>query len=611
MDKRSPAQKLTGAVKDRIYTGRAFRRAAIVCGLMIFLMTVLLYTPALKNNFVNLDDGAYVYDNSSVRSLSLQSARWMFTAFHAANWHPLTWLSHAIDYAFFGLNPRGHHLTSIILHGLNTLLVFLLSIHLVLKVQVDNKAVFSEPFPAAVFALLAACVTSLLFGVHPVHVESVAWVAERKDVLCAFFFLLTLVWYCFFVSAADKQKRAARFAAGLALAAAALMAKPMAVTLPLILILLDIYPFRRISLSANADRNLPVLMEKVPFLLLSSISAILTVLAQHAGGAFESFERLPFSVRLANALFSPLFYLAKMLWPTGLVPYYAFPQTINTVKALYYGISGIVTLGVTGACIWQWRRGKHLFLIVWAYYLITLLPVAGIVQVGSQAAADRYTYLPGVGIFLLAGLGVARICTSPLLRRFGIIYAGLIGVLIVTAFAPLTIKQIAIWRDSETLWQYVINTFPGRVPIAHNNLGVLYDGRGLHDEALEEYKKALAINPTFADALNNLGVAYKRKGSYDMAIQAYEKALARYPNFAEARNNLGLAYYTKGMYDQAVEQYEKALEINPSFAEAHYRLGLAHYEKQNYALAKSHVEKAQQLGYEVDEKLAELIKRAP
>jgi tetratricopeptide (TPR) repeat protein len=274
-----------------------------------------------------------------------------------------------------------------------------------------------------------------------------------------------------------------------------------------------------------------------------------------------------------------------------------------------------------------------------------LLPVLGVSQVGSQAAADRYTYLPSVGIFLLAGAGVSqRVATFA--GRKNILAAGVLVVsLICIALGQLTVKQIAIWQDSETLWTYVIKHFPGRVPSAHNNLGVLYDGRGLHDKALEEYEKAVAINPTFADAHSNLGVAYKRKGAYDKAIKEYEKALAGNPNLTEARNNLGLAYYEQGMYDKAVEEYEKALAINPALAEtrynlglvyyfqgmvdkaveeyekaiainpafavAHYKLGLTYYEKNNFAQAKIHIERAQNLGYEVDAKIAELIRQAP
>ena len=298
----------------------------------------MIYTPALKNDFVNFDDDEYVYENSYIRSLNLHALSWMLTAFHASNWHPLTWLSHATDYAIWGLNPFGHHLTNIILHGLNTLLVFLLVTQLMLIAKKLNLTPLSSHLfhSASVQSLIVASVTALLFGVHPLHVESVAWVAERKDLLCAFFFLLTLCSYLFYTSSIDIKNRRAWITACMVLASAALMAKPMAVTLPLLLLLLDLYPLKRIAFSEGTHQNLRVLLEKIPFFLLSFISAILTILAQHAGRTLESLERLPLHFRLVNALHSPLFYLAKMLWPGGLVPFYPFPKTISVFDLTYY-----------------------------------------------------------------------------------------------------------------------------------------------------------------------------------------------------------------------------------------------------------------------------------
>jgi tetratricopeptide (TPR) repeat protein len=269
----------------------------------------------------------------------------------------------------------------------------------------------------------------------------------------------------------------------------------------------------------------------------------------------------------------------------------------------------------------------------------------GIIQVGSQAAADRYTYLPSVSIFLLAGAGVAKLCARFAGRKNIIVAGGVLAVLLAAALGQRTIAQSAVWRDSESLWTYVIKAFPGRVPVAHNNLGVLYDGRGLHDKALEEYEKAIAINPAFADARANLGVAYKRRGNYEKAIEEYQKALAANPNMAEARTNLGLAYYHQGRYDKAVAEYQKALNIDPllaaayynlglayiaqglddqaleaykkalainsALADAHYALGLIYYSKKNYTAAKMHFDKAQELGYKIDPKLREFFKQAP
>jgi tetratricopeptide (TPR) repeat protein len=333
-----------------------------------------------------------------------------------------------------------------------------------------------------------------------------------------------------------------------------------------------------------------------------------------------------------------------MVWPGELVPFYPFPQGIHFFD-LTYIISGILMVCVTGGCLLMLMRGRYLFFTAWAYYLITLFPVVGIIQVGSQAAADRYTYLPSAGIFLLAGAGVSQVFAGHVLIKNRIRYGGLILVFIFIALGQLTLNQITMWHNSETLWRYVIKNFPGRVPIAHNNLGVMYDRRGSHDKAVEEYEKAIAINPTFADAHSNLGLAYDRKGRYDKAVEEYEKALAVNSNLVEARNNLGLAYYAQdrydkavseyekvlamnpdlaetrynlglayhaqGMHEKAVEEYEKTLVINPSFADAHYKLALAYYNKKNCALAKTHFDKALKLGYKVDPKLEALINQAP
>ena len=622
---------------------KSFLRIVGICGAIIFLTTIMVYTPALRNGFVNWDDNEYVYENSYIRVLNLHTLSWMLTTFYAGNWHPLTWFSHATDYAIWGLNPFGHHLTNIILHGLNTLLVFLL----VTQLMLIAKKIPSASLPSLMFltftvrSMIVASVTALLFGVHPLHVESVAWVAERKDLLCAFFFLLTLFSYIFFASTADKKTCQAWFTACMVLATAALMAKPMAVTLPLVMLLLDIYPLKRITISEGTSQNLRVLLEKVPLFLLISILSIFTILAQHAGGAFESFERMPLHFRLVNALYSPLFYLAKMLWPIGLVPFYPFSQAIGFFDPTY-GISGILALSITGGCVWLWKRGRILFLIVWAYYLITLLPVVGIVQVGIQAAADRYTYLPSVSIFLVAGIAVAQLFAVLVRSKNIIITGGVIVVLIFILFGLLTVKQIKIWQDSETFWKHIIKSFPGRMYFAHNNLGVLYSKRGLYDKALEEYEKALAINPTYATAHNNLGVLYSMRGLYDKALEEYEKALASNPNFAEAHTNrgnayfrkgeydkaleeyekalasnpslagaylyLGNTYYKKGMYDEAIAQYKKALAINSNYVEVHNSLGMAYYKISNYSMAADHLDKALALGYKVDPKLLESIK---
>jgi tetratricopeptide (TPR) repeat protein len=309
------------------------------------------------------------------------------------------------------------------------------------------------------------------------------------------------------------------------LAAAAIMAKPMAVTLPLVLLLMDIYPLKRIVVSAGVRRNLRLLIEKNPFFFLSAVSIILTSLAQHAGGAFKTLERIPLHSRLLNALHSLFFYLAKMLWPVKLVPFYPFPTTIHFFD-LTYGISAVLVFSINTGCMWLWKRGNYLPATAWAYYIITLVPVVGIVQVGGQAAADRYTYLPSLSIFLLAGLGFAHMVVGRDLRKRVVIAGGLLTAIIFILFAQLTLHQVKIWQDSETLWKYFITSFPGRMYRAHYDLGNIYYERGMFYEAITEYENAIAIHPNFPEAHNNLGNAYYKINNYSDAANHFEKALA-------------------------------------------------------------------------------------
>jgi tetratricopeptide (TPR) repeat protein len=370
------------------------------------------------------------------------------------------------------------------------------------------------------------------------------------------------------------------------------------------------------------------------------VSTVLTILAQHGEGALPSMERLPLRFRLINAFHSPLFYAGKMLWPLDLVPIYPFPAHSDFLD-LKYVFAPILVVGVTGVCLLLLKRGSYLLFTAWSYYLIALFPVVGVVQVGRQAAADRYTYLPSISIFLLVGMGVSWLAG----RSSSVINKVMCGVLLVMLIllAQVTIQQIKIWQDPETLWSCVVKRLPGRVLIAHNNLGQVYSNKGMYDNAVVQFEKALAIDPNYAKAHNNLGLVYYAKGMfdeanaqfknaltinpnlaeaynnlglvcytkgmYDNAVVQFEKALAIDPNYANSHNNLGLVYYTKGMFDEAIAQFEKALAINPNYASTHNNIGLAYYKKGNYIVAKGHFDKALKLGYEVDPKLLESVKR--
>jgi tetratricopeptide (TPR) repeat protein len=551
-----------------------FRYIVLIIALLIFLLTILVYTPTLKNDFVNWDDDIYVYENNTIHSLNPRSFLWMLTAFHSGNWHPLTWLSHAADYAIWGRNPFGHHLTSIILHGLNSSLVFILVIQLVLVAgKISALPSASPPFHStSVQSLIAAGVTALLFGVHPLHVESVAWVAERKDVLCALFFLLSLLCYLSYTASVATKNQRMWYSLCLILFIFALMSKPMAVTLPIILVLLDTYPLQR--LRYHSSKVLFVLGGKIPFLAASIFSCIITIMAQHSGGALRNLEQLNLGTRLLNALRVLIFYLENMLVPVKLVAFYPVSKHIRWYDLPYLS-SALLVVGITGACVWVTKRGNKLFLVAWTYYIVTLLPVLGIIKVGDQAAADRYTYLPSISVFLLVGVGAAWLWKKIDHARVKILcrVVFLLCVCVMGYFLSyLTIRQIRMWQDSESVWNSVITLFPDRVPVAYNNLGRAYLSKKMVDEAIAEFKKALTISPHYLDGHYNLSLAYDRKGMLDEAIAENLKAIAINPNDAEAHNNLGVIYEKKGMHEKAITEYRKAIAINPRLKQAHLNL---------------------------------------
>ena len=442
---------------NRVFT----RKTALIIGaiaLFIFCLTVLVYYPTLKNDFV-WDDIQYVIENKRIRSLDADALSVMFTTFHVGNWHPLTWISHAIDYSLWGLDPAGHHLTNTILHGLNALLVFLLVVKLVVQAQrVTESASFSNSsWNPMLHPVLTAGVTALIFSLHPLRVESVAWVSERKDLLCGFFFLVTLLCYLYYASLPASRNRRLWFVSCLVFFALSLTSKPMAVTLPVILVLLDIYPLKRFHLSSGSTRVL--LLEKIPFFALSIATSIIVILAQNYGRSIRTLTQIPADVRLLNALRTPLFYLQKMVLPYKLVPYYPFPVHV-TWDDIQYLVSAALIVFITCFALWMIQKRNYLFFSAWAYYLITLLPVLGIVQVGGQSAADRYTYLPSLSIFLLVGTGVSWIVHRDSVAKKKVVLGGLVvgGVLFFTMLSQLTIKQITIWKDSERLWSRVVHS---------------------------------------------------------------------------------------------------------------------------------------------------------
>jgi hypothetical protein len=472
----------------------------LVISLLLAAATIAVYAQVIGFEFVHYDDDVYVIANPHVQEgLTVAGIRWAFTTFAAANWHPLTWISLMLDRSIGGAGPWVFHLTNLILHVANTLLLFF-----VLDRMVGRRR------PCAI--------TAALFAIHPLHVESVAWIAERKDVLSTLFLLLTLVAYAGFVERPGPFRRLAV----VLLFAFGLMAKPMLVTLPLLLLMLDAWPLRR------ADPWPRLLLEKAPLLALSIASAAVTLAAQGKGGTIGSMATYPLEVRAANAIVATATYLGKAIWPTGLAVFYPHPGV--SLTAWKVAGSALVLAGLTAWTI-RLRRSHPCLLFGWAWYLVTLAPVVGIVQVGWQARADRYTYIPLIGIFLGVVLAVSdRFAHRPaLLTR-------LASATLLT-FGIGALVQVGYWRDSETLFRRAIAVTENN-PVGHNGLGLALLRRGLVPQAEAHFAEALRIDPAFVDAHSNLGVALGREGRMDEAILQFQRALDLNPGHRDARSNL-------------------------------------------------------------------------
>ena len=559
-------------------------RTKSIMAISVAVVTFIVFLPSLRNEFVNWDDKDYVYANPFIRSFDTKLLKSAFGGFHASNWHPLTWLSHAFDYAIWDLDPLGHHLTNNILHTLNTLMVVFLVMRLmaVFKKTEKGKGLSQSSINDRTIMITGAA-TGLLFGLHPLHVESVAWVAERKDLLCAFFFLLTIITYTRYVSELRTSVSInsasfffnKKYLVAIGFFILALLSKPMAVTLPFVLLILDWYLFRRMQ---SLKTFWIASAEKIPFLVFALVSSALTILAQQAGGSIKSVADIPLASRVIVAAKSLIAYLSKMMVPLDLVPFYPYPENAS-LFSLDYIVPIIIVIAITAACIAVMRKQKF-WMSVWSYYVITLMPVLGIVKVGDQAMADRYAYLPSLGPFLVIGFIAAKVYEKvSTLNRWRVLLrmaCFFVAMIMLVSMSYATIKQIGLWKNSIVFWNYVIAGEPSRVPLAHTNLGEAYISKGQFDMATEQIRIALRLNPNDAGAYSNLGTAYLSEGLFDTAIDQYLTALRLKPDFVEAHYNLGYAYLSQGKFDMAIEQFLTVLRLNPNDAGVYNNLGNAY-----------------------------------
>jgi tetratricopeptide (TPR) repeat protein len=571
---------------------------ARLLAVLLMLVTMTLYWPATRHDFVNFDDSVYVTANARVRSgLSLANIKWACVNPVCSNWHPVTVWSHMLDCQLYGLKPWGHHLTSVLLHAVNTALVFLL-------------------LRGLTGALWRSWLAAALWGWHPLRVESVAWVAERKDVLSGLFGLLALLAYARYAekTAVRGQKPDVRgpgslfhlpssrfYLLSLFLFALGLMSKPMLVTWPFVMLLLDYWPLHRNAecTMQNAEpgvggaapgRALPwtkLVWEKVPFLVVAAAASVMTFIVQQRAGALAAVETVPLGARAGNALISYCRYVGKTFWPTDLAVYYPHPGYWPLGKVV---LAGGLLLGLS-ALLWTERRRARFPLMGWLWFLGVLAPVIGLVQVGEQAMADRYTYLPSLGVLILLVWGVCELTRRWRYQVPGLSVAG--GAALGLCLA-LTGLQIDYWQDGETLFRHALKVTENNYP-ANNNLSAAFYQKGQIDEAIRQYQEAIRLKPDQADSHNGLGAALAKKGQTDEAIRQFKEAIRLSPGHADAHNNLGFALASRGQTDEAIRLYKEALRFQPEHADAHNNLGIALFSKGQLEEAISQMQEALRL----------------
>jgi protein O-mannosyl-transferase len=570
------------------------KRALGLCG-GVFALTLLTYLPALGNGFVNWDDDIYVTANPAVCPPGSNFLRYAFLEFHASNWHPLTWLSHALDCAIWGLNPTGHHLTSIVIHALNAALVVLVSTRILRQANAARET--SSVLDAGVDGVwLASATAGLLFGIHPIHVESAAWVAERKDVLSAFFYLSSVLAWTGWAGRASASLGIRtwldrRLLVSLSMFGLALLAKPMAVTLPAVLLILDWYPFGRLH---DRSKRRAALAELGPFLVLAMTAGALSVLAQSGGDAIVSVASTDLQSRFLVAANATVTYLANLVHPIHLLPFYPHPRVVS-LDSMRHVLAAAAIMGITALSITVSRR-QPWWLASWLAYLVMLSPVLGLVQAGGQSMADRYMYLPSVPPFLLAGVGVPWILGK--VRRPGrsaLITGGIVaaGLLIM-----LTVRQIGTWRSSLTLWDHLLEREPTTVPLAYYNRAQAFLENGDIGRAIADYSSAIDLNPRYRDAVFNRGAAHERMGDLARAAADYSAAIQLDPTDARGYNNLGVVQARSGALAEAIDSFSRAIERAPSLTSAIFNRGLAYAQSGQIGLASRDLRRACEQGVE-------------
>ena len=521
-------------------------RHRLYLSIALVALVFAVYAPVRTYEFVTFDDYDFIVDNAQVTAgLTAGSLRWSFAHGYDAAGGPLTWLSHMLDAELFGMAPGPHHLQSVFLHAVNTVL-------LLLVLSQMTGSLWRSAFVAA------------LFAVHPMHVESVAWVSERKDVLAATFWMLTMWAYVVYV----RRPGALRYGVVALALTLGLLAKPMVATLPVVLLLLDVWPLKRAtaSWSGRAEWR-PLLLEKIPLLALAAAFLAWTFVAQRGIGAVVTLEALPFPARLANASTSLVTYIAKLIWPSGLAVFYPFTRE----PAVWLPIAGAGVLVGASLLVWHFAARRLHLMVGWLWYLVTLIPVIGLVQVGSHAMADRFTYLPAIGLFLIVAWEGPEFLSRIFRSRKVAVAAGLV---VVFALAIAARTQVGYWRTSETMWGRALAVTTNNFR-AHAGMAEVRSRQNRIDEAIAHYSEAVRLAPDEAEWQVNLGLLLVQKGEMARAAESFERAVRLRPQDAESYNNLGAMLARLGRLPEATAAYTRALEIRPQYALARRNLGLA------------------------------------
>ena len=576
--RRRPATR-SGAATATAQSGEVGRSPAhpalVACGLVI--LNVFVFGAVRHFQLLNWDDSTYVTENPTVLGgLSWSSAWWALTTGHSPYWHPMTWLSHLLDVTLFGTDAGAYHVTNLVLHAANSVLLFEL-------LRRMTGAVGRSAFVAAIFA------------VHPLHVESVAWIAERKDVLSTLFWVLTVLAYLAYI----RRRAWPRYLAVFGTYGLALMSKPMVVTLPIVLLLLDIWPLRRLEPGRREGlRSEPwkrVILEKVPLLSLALATSVATVIVQHRVGAMAALDALPWRLRVANATIGYVAYVRKTLWPSQLAAFYP----LFTISAGRVIAAAVALIAVTAAVVPLRRRYPYLF-VGWLWYAITIAPVIGLLQAGEQGMADRFMYVPMIGLLMMVAWGVPDFVDRlGALGSWGFGWLMSAAVTIVVASAITARAQVAHWEDSVTLWEHGARVNPDNY-IAHENLGQALRERGHLEEALASYKRALEHAPSRSPGYqavihNSLGLVLTREGKTADARDHFAAAVRLNPGFAEAQSNLGSALAAEGQLAEAIAHYQEALRLKPDYTEPRIGLGGALLREGRPADAVPHYREALRL----------------